>query len=156
MGAWGIKSCESDEGLDLLYSLEEDYLAQRKEISLSEIIEFLKEEDYLGETLEDIDFSYDNNAIAIAELYTSWSKESGFIGTDYDDSDEEGPWSKVKVFSTDSSSLRLLLQYLYDIKNEVPDEDGEREIVELWKDSNSYEEWSEHINTLIERMEALL
>ena len=39
-----------------------------------------------------------------------------------------------------------------DIKNEVPDEDGIREIVDLWKDEESGEvnqAWMEHLEWLI-------
>ena len=38
-------------------------------------------------------------------------------------------------------------------KNQVPDEDGEREIVELWKESNRWESWDKHLDYLIERLQ---
>jgi hypothetical protein len=47
--------------------------------------------------------------------------------------------------------LEYILKYLTDIKNEVPDKDGEREIVELWCESDSWEEWGNHLNELIEK-----
>ena len=49
-------------------------------------------------------------------------------------------------------SIDFLLQQLTDIKNEVPDEDGIREIVDLWKDEESGEvnqAWMEHLEWLI-------
>ncbi|EHO12704.1 hypothetical protein [Myroides odoratimimus] len=42
---------------------------------------------------------------------------------------------------------------MQDMINEVPDEDGERESVELWRDSNCFEEWKEHLNMLAKRLE---
>ena len=46
---------------------------------------------------------------------------------------------------------------LTDIKNEVPDEDGIREIVDLWKNEDSGEiapAWLEHLNQLIDRLDS--
>ena len=40
-----------------------------------------------------------------------------------------------------------------DIKNEVPDEDGERELTALWRDSPDWEAWSSHLDALIRRLE---
>ena len=39
------------------------------------------------------------------------------------------------------------------LKEEVPDEDGEREIVELWKESNHWESWDKHLDSLIELLQ---
>ena len=39
------------------------------------------------------------------------------------------------------------------LKNQVPDEDGEREIVELWKESNNWESWDKHLDSLIELLQ---
>ena len=51
----------------------------------------------------------------------------------------------------------LLLRQLTDIKNEVPDEDGIREIVDLWKNEDNDEiapAWLEHLNQLIDRLDS--
>ena len=43
------------------------------------------------------------------------------------------------------------------IYNKVPDEDGEREIVDLWYDDGqnpSYEEWYNHLGSLIEKLKS--
>ena len=130
MGAWGIKALESDEGLDVVDVLRE-YLEEfknKKVITLKEIIDLMIEEGMLGETFEDIDFLYDNTAIAISELYFDF-KENGKLDYDYDD--EETTFSKLEKFSSDKKSLKYLIDYLTNIYNKVPDEDGEREIVDL-------------------------
>lgn len=156
MGAWGIKALESDEGLDVVDVLRE-YLKEfknKKVITLKEIIDLMIEEGMLGETFEDIDFLYDNTAIAISELYFDF-KENGKLDYDYDD--EETTFSKLEKFSSDKKSLKYLIDYLTNIYNKVPDEDGEREIVDLWYENGqnpNYEEWYNHLGSLIEKLKA--
>ena len=143
MGAWGIKALESDEGLDVVDVLRE-YLEEfedKKEITLKEIIDLMIEEGMLGETFEEIEFLYDNTAMAVSELYFDF-KENGKLDYDYDD--EETTFSKLEKFSSDKKSLKYLIDYLTNIYNKVPDEDGEREIVDLWYENGqnpNYEEW---------------
>ena len=150
MGAWGVKALESDNGLDMIGILADEYLPKHSVLDLDEILELMKEEGMLGENLSDIDFLYDNTAMALAELYFRW-KDNGKL--DYG-MGQDG-WSKVTDFKASKNALAFLLQQLNDIKNEVPDADGEREIVEIWKNEESGEidsEWLEHLNCLIERL----
>lgn len=156
MGAWGIKALESDEGLDVVDVLRE-YLKgfeDKKEITLKEIIDLMIEEGMLGETFEEIEFLYDNTAMAVSELYFDF-KENGKLDYDYDD--KETTFSKLEKFSSDKKSLKYLIDYLNNIYNKVPDEDGEREIVELWYENGqnpNYEEWYNHLGSLIEKLKA--
>ena len=158
MGAWGIKALESDEGLDVVDVLRE-YLEEfedKKEITLKEIIDLMIEEGMLGETFEEIEFLYDNTAMAVSELYFDF-KENGKLDYDYDDADEETTFSKLEKFSSDKKSLKYLIDYLTNIYNKVPDEDGEREIVELWYENGqnpNYEEWYNHLGSLIEKLKS--
>ncbi|MDR1961940.1 MAG: hypothetical protein LBQ16_06630 [Gracilibacteraceae bacterium] len=69
-----------------------------------------------------------------------------------DDEDDGKSLKKIKAFTADENSLKYILKYLTDIRDEVPDIDGEREIVELWRDSDVYEKWNKHLNRLIERI----
>ena len=150
MGAWGIKALESDEGLDMIGILTDEYLSKHSVLNLDEILELMKQEGMLGEDLSDIDFLYDNTAMALAELYFQW-KDDGKLNYDTDNS----IWCKVTDFTASKKALAFLLRQLTDIKNEVPDEDDIREIVDLWKDEDSGEidpEWSEHLERLIERL----
>lgn len=148
MGAWGVKALQSDEGLDVIDILTNEYIPEHPVLDLGEIIELMKEEVMLGADLSQIDFLFDNTAMALAELYFQW-KDFGKL--DY--GTEESVWNKVTDFMTSKEALDLLLRQLTDIKNEVPDEDGEREIAELWKDGNSWEEWNNHLDILIQRLE---
>ena len=156
MGAWGIKALESDEGLDVVDVLRE-YLEEfedKKEITLKEIINLMIEEGMLGETFEEIEFLYDNTAMAVSELYFDF-KETGKL--DYDYEEDETTFSKLEKFSSDKKSLKYLIDYLSNIYNKIPDEDGEREIVELWYENGqnpNYEEWYNHLGSLIEKLKA--
>lgn len=74
---------------------------------------------------------------------------------DYDH--EEAIWDKVTGFTASKEALAFLLRQLTDIKNEVPDEDGIREIMDLWKNEDSGEiapAWLEHLNQLIDRLDS--
>ena len=156
MGAWGIKALESDEGLDVVDVLREylEGFEDKKEITLKEIIDLMIEEGMLGETFEEIEFLYDNTAMAVSELYFDF-KENGKLDYDYDD--EETTFSKLEKFSSDKKSLKYLIDYLTNIYNKVPDEDGEREIVDLWYENGqnpNYEEWYNHLGSLIKKLKA--
>ena len=121
-------------------------------MDLGEMIELMKEEVMLGSDFSQIDFLFDNTAVALAELYFHW-KDNGKL--DYDH--EEAIWDKVTGFTASKEALAFLLRQLTDIKNEVPDEDGIREIVDLWKNEDSGEiapAWLEHLNQLIDRLDS--
>ena len=151
MGAWGIKALERDEGLDVLDILKNEYVPEHPVMDLGEMIELMKEEVMLGSDFSQIDFLFDNTAMALAELYFQW-KDNGKL--DYDH--EEAIWDKVTGFTASKEAIAFLLRQLTDIKNEVPDEDGIREIMDLWKNEDSGEiapEWLEHLNQLIDRLD---
>ncbi|MDR6923378.1 MULTISPECIES: DUF4259 domain-containing protein [Chryseobacterium] len=158
MGAWGYKALESDEGLDVVDFIR-DYAETKYpgnvqiDLKLSEVINALKEADFFGKTWAEIDFFYDHSAMALAELYLMF-KETGEL--DYPDEENETRDLKKRIqsFTGDTASFDFLLGYLTDIKNGVPDEDGEREIVELWKDSDVYNEWEENLTGLIAGLKA--
>ena len=118
MGAWGIKALERDEGLDVLDILKNEYVPEHPVMDLGEMIELMKEEVMLGSDFSQIDFLFDNTAMALAELYFQW-KDNGKL--DYDH--EEAIWDKVTGFTASKEALAFLLCQLTDIKNEVPDED---------------------------------
>ena len=152
MGAWGIKALERDEGLDVLDILKNEYVPEHPVMDLGEMIELMKEEVMLGSDFSQIDFLFDNTTMALAELYFQW-KDNGKL--DYDH--EEAIWDKVTGFTASKEALAFLLRQLTDIKNEVPDEDGIREIMDLWKNEDSGEiapAWLEHLNQLIDRLDS--
>lgn len=152
MGAWGIKALESDEGLDVIDILENEYIPEHSIMNLEEIIQLMRDEVMLGKDLTEVDFLFDNTAIALTELYFQWKEERKF---NYET--ENNIWEKVTDFISSKKSIDILLKQLIDIKNKVPDEDGEREIVDLWYDDGqnpSYEEWYNHLGSLIEKLKA--
>lgn len=152
MGAWGIKALESDEGLDVIDILENEYIPEHSIMNLEEIIQLMRDEVMLGKDLTEVDFLFDNTAIALTELYFQWKEERKF---NYET--ENNIWEKVTDFISSKKSIDILLKQLIDIKNKVPDEDGEREIVDLWYENGqnpSYEEWYNHLGSLIEKLKA--
>ena len=66
---------ESDNGLDLIFLLKSDYLPKHKKLTLGGLIGFLKEEGFLGETVNEIDFLYDNTAIASQNFIQNGRKQ---------------------------------------------------------------------------------
>ena len=152
MGAWGIKALESDEGLDVIDILKNEYIPEHSIMNLEEIIQLMRDEVMLGKDLTEVDFLFDNTAIALTELYFQWKEERKF---NYET--ENNIWEKVTDFISSKKSIDILLKQLIDIKNKVPDEDGEREIVDLWYENGqnpSYEEWYNHLGSLIEKLKA--
>lgn len=152
MGAWGIKALESDEGLDVIDILENEYIPEHSIVNLEEIIQLMRDEVMLGKDLTEVDFLFDNTAIALTELYFQWKEERKF---NYET--ENNIWKKVTDFISSKKSIDILLKQLIDIKNKVPDEDGEREIVDLWYENGqnpNYEEWYNHLGSLIEKLKA--
>ena len=72
--------------------------------------------------------------------------------------EEENLWPQVTAFTASREALAYLLRGLQDIREEVPDEDGEREIVELWRDGGdnpNWPEWSAHLDQLLARLARL-
>ncbi len=158
MGAWGYKALESDAGLDVVDFIS-DYISTKYptttpvHLTLSALISTMKESGFLGATFTDIDFYYDNTAMALAELYLMF-KTTGQLAYENEEEETRDLKKRVVAFTADKTSIRFLLQYLTDIKNEVPDEEGSREIVLLWKDAASYPQWEKHLNDLIEALKA--
>lgn len=149
MGAWGVKALESDEGLDVVDFLEE-YIPGHEEMVLADFLEALTKSGFFPKGQDEIEFWYDHSALAVSELYFMFADNQGFI---FDGNEgEKNPFKTVKSFTADKESLSFLLGMLTDIKNEVPDSDGEREIAELWKESESWEEWSKNLDILMERL----
>lgn len=135
-------------GTDLLVE-NRIFTQKHKKLTLGGLIGFLKEEGFLGESMREIDFLYDNTAIALAELYFEW-QETGKLN--YDDEDST-VWSSITEFTASATARKDLFRRLRDIKNQVPDEDGEREIVELWKESDDWELWDKHLDSLMKLLE---
>lgn len=147
MGAWGYKALESDEGLDVVAFLQE-FMEQQKEsneITLSGIIQAMKQQGFFGKTFEEIDFFYDISALALAELYSQYLNTGTIHGQERKDGEIQ--------WVADEGSLTFLLRYLQDIRDEIPDQHGSREIVELWQESKSWPDWQSNLAYLIQTME---
>jgi Domain of unknown function (DUF4259) len=155
MGAWGITALESDQGLDVVDFVKRfvsNIKAQPVNIDMAELINAMKKEGFFGRNFEEVDFYFDNAAMALAELYLMF-KHTGKL--DYDDENQSQDLAKrVKSFVADKAALSFILQYLNDIKSEKPDKYGNREIIELWRESGSWDEWKANLTNLIEELTA--
>jgi len=141
MGAWGYKALECDEGLDVVGFLR-DFIEQHKvsnHWTLLNIVQEMKNKGFFGESFEDIDFFYDVSAMALAEVYIQYLDSNEFCGV------------QVQIMA-DEESLIFILRYLQDIRDEIPDQYGEREIIELWSESESWPEWKSNLAHLIQRI----
>jgi hypothetical protein len=153
MGAWNFKALESDNGLDVIDFIKE-YVSSKYpalesvELNLWDLIVAMKEDGLLGESFEDVDFLFDNSAMALTELYFMFM-DHGVI--DYESEDDNLNLKKrIKSLNVNSDALEFIHHCLSDIKEGKPDMDGEeREILEIWEDSP---EWKEHLNSLIVRL----
>jgi len=148
MGAWGYKALESDEGLDVVGFLQ-DYIENQinlNHLSLTDIVKAMKNDGFFGETFKDIDFFYDVSAMALAEIYITFLDTGNFLS-------DESKCGNVQSLTADEDALTFIIRYLIDIRDEVPDEYGSREIVELWRESKSWHAWQSNLNDLIHRIE---
>lgn len=142
MGAWGVKALDSDDGLDVIEFLTENYLPEHTTLIMEDLISAVKEEGFFGDIL------------ALIELYVEWIDTKKL---DYDGDDDDDPlvWSKVTDFTASRDALDFCLRYLYHIRNGVPDKDNGRKMEEWeeWIDSDSWGERSNHLDTLTQRLE---
>ena len=145
MGAWGIRALNSDEGLDVLDFLGRSYLPGHTVLRLEEAIAAMKDAGFFGDTFVEIDLYYDNSALALAELYLDW-RDAG-------ERPQGESWTGITAVTAGPEAVGFLLRYLRDLWDEVPDEDGEREIAALWRDSPSWDQWRAHLDALIQRLE---
>ncbi len=147
MGAWGVKSLESDEGLDFEDELRK--LCEGKDVvELGAIIRDLKENTWLTDDPNEIEFLYDHVTMGLAEELITFTEEGKLTFEFSDDNDEEQQWVVSKIIYT-HADLDFLLEQITDIvqpKGEV------HETYELWEDSNSFDEWKAHVQSLIEKL----
>lgn len=126
----------------------EDYIhtLQSNQMELSEVINAMKQEGLFGESFDEIDFVFDISAMALAELYVMYL-DTGKLN------DAEDEFEKIHSINADEETLKFIVRYLTDIRDEVPDADGIREIVELWRESECWTEWKSNLEFLLNRVE---
>lgn len=131
---------ESDEGLDLLSAIKE--LLPCETVDLSELMVKLREDDFL----------YDETALSLVELYIEFQENGGW---EYDYEEGECSLKQVRAFTADRAALDALLQHLKDIWNDI-EGSCERDLVELWQETPSWDEWRAHVQQLMEKLDARL
>lgn len=138
MESWGVKSLESDAGLDVLDSLS-TYIEKTPAVKLDELIVFFQEKGFLPNN-NDNDFFYDISAIAITELLFEYL-ETGSLAY-------EGAKS-IKSWSYKEKEIDYLKNFLEAIYHNKEDHQG---IYDQW-DGNK--EWLAYIENLITKLRQL-
>ena len=147
MGAWGVRALDSDEGLDVLDEFT-DYSIENDKIKIGDLIEYFIETEFLPENPDEKDFLYDQTVMVLAELLEEYN-EKGKIVLEYEDDDEEEVEAEITDVSFDESDINYLTEQITDIlepKGEI------HETYELWEDSESFQEWKEHVLSLLETL----
>ncbi|MEY9973484.1 hypothetical protein ABH966_003884 [Lysinibacillus sp. RC46] len=84
--------------------------------------------------------------MTLAELYVMYLD----TGKLYDGEDD---FEKIQSINADEESLKFILRYLANIRDEVPTADGIRVIAELWRESECWIEWKSNLEFLFNRVE---
>jgi len=140
MGNWGIKALESDERLDII-ELFKAFVETHPDVKLKELIAYYIAEGFLSADNTQIDYLYDKTTTGLTEIYFEYRDNGQVIAGDK-------PLS-IASFTAGKNDLHFLQQHINDIINETPDEDGEREYAELYKESPG---WTAHMQQLSERL----
>lgn len=129
MGAWGVKGIESDEGLDALDSLT-NLTGDRTEVGSNEFIDHLLAEEYVGEDPDEDEFFFDTVVLATVDLLRA-SIETGTV-TEH---------TAIRLVP-EPRAVQALLVRVSAIQRAAPD----REIKELWLESDSADEWQSSLD----------
>jgi len=84
--------------------------------------------------------------MALAEIFITYLDTGYFLS-------DESKCGNVQSLTADEDALIFIIRYLTDIRDEVPDEHGSREIVELLRESKNWHAWQSNLNNLIHRIE---
>lgn len=162
MGSWGVKANESDYGLHLLEVITKNHL-EKNDFScfnIKETVQILEKHIISqikfcnrGCDVEDMaiyieatfPYRYDVAIQLIAEFFYEYITDGKWVVTDsYDKDKNRMPIDKViKQFNYTKGDLKNLIN---DLKNLLH---SEREIFQVWHDSESFLEWQLHITSLI-------
>ena len=161
MSSWGVRAHQSDCGLDLLAVAEKRYLRGVKfktfhikhitELLRSHIIDKFTKESYGWES-HYIDFFYNytfhydfaHAVMLTAECFADYRQNGKYIFNDFSTKMVTKRQIAEFIFTDkDLEALWIELQSILDPKHALYDS---------WKDSNSFNEWQAHINTLCDTL----
>jgi len=162
MGAWGIKSKESDAGLNVLGVIIRENLKKKdfRDFDIKEILDFLKshitdkvnhenrhcENDeeaayYFNEIFPD---RYAEAVLLVSECLTEFLQSGEFVFNTFENAEPTERKIKTFVYST------------YDLKNLLPDLrtaiENQKEATEWFEESNA-EKWKAHVEDMYTTIE---
>ena len=148
-----IVALDSDDGSDFVVDIE-DYIIERnltKVLDLKALINYLiKNESLPAYPTESVERQgLDTAILALAELLVSFKEEGAF------DEESFGELSTIETLRNKGFALTYIRQFLAQISKDMKDEDTERELVILWRESGSFDEWQAHMAALSEKLPAV-
>lgn len=164
MGAWGVTARESDTGLDYLAIVEKQHFEKNgySYFEVKEVMEFLHsfildgiKRENKGCPDEDMElyiqsafpYRYGHAVILIAECLADYI-DNGVLEVDrYVAGADEPQVMRIANFVYTKDDLRRLLSDLQSILQ------ADHDLYEVWRESNSFDEWQAHMNTLRGKLE---
>ena len=148
-----IVALDSDEGSDFVVDIE-DYIIERnltEVLDLKALINYLiRNESLPADPTESMERQgLDTAVLALAELLISFEEEGSF------DDKSFGELSTIQTLRNKGFALAYIHQFLAQISKDMKDEDTERELVILWRESGSFDEWQAHMAALSEKLPAV-
>jgi hypothetical protein len=164
MGSWGVKATESDYGLNMLAIVSDKLLSKDgyKRFNVKDALELLKEhvitgikranygcsevemEFYISDAFPE---RYGQAVTLIAECLYEFFDSGAFVTSDYDNGTKKLTEHRVTKFTFNRDDLTALLNGLQRILN------PEHAVSRTWEDSDSFNGWQAHINSLCESIE---
>jgi len=159
MGSWGIKSHESDSGLDMLAVAKDRCLQyiEYKTFHIKHITELLRThivdkfvKESQGWDSEYIDFFYDYTfpyrfaeaVILVAECFAEYRQKGTYLVYDYK---TKMNWMVAEFIYTDEVLETLCTELKSTLDHKHP-------LYDSWKDSELFNEWQAHIQLLCDTL----
>lgn len=146
MGAWGVKGLESDPGLDVLSEFS-DYCLNHSTVVIDEVIGQFKIDGLLAQDDNESSLFYDYTIIVLAELLVDYSNDSEIVLQN-----DNKETKNITQLSYSQASLRYIIDHLVDI---IEPNSETHELYLLWEESDNFQEWKEHIDLLVVKLEEL-
>lgn len=155
MGVWGIKGIESDDGLDALNVLSE-LASETTVFSLELVLNELVNQGYLDLDYANDDIDSDFCLLALCDVFVDFHHGKHLDFWNYDENDSINTKQGLVVkFDYTNEDLDLLINYLQLLHDDKVSDPTCHELVQLWEESSSYNDWLDYISNLIVSLKEL-
>lgn len=148
MGVWGVRALESDRGEDAHWSFA-SYAKDQDTVNMSDVIDFFIEEGFLSQDSAETQEVYGYGALLLAEVLQEYAMDGmHFISYTADSGDEvEKELTEIDYTEEDLDFIIARLQAM------ITPHYQEHELYSFWESSSSFEEWQDHIESLLADLE---